>query len=584
MELKGKNTKKAWRSILAAMLTLCLGLGSISIPVSANVVNNSSGKGTSKTTKSAQVKFFSDETVDASKIGEPSALTIDETSDVEITTKGEVKWFSFTPETTGTYVFYSDVIGDECVDTYGALYERDGEDNIYICIDYNDDDNFDAIGNHFKIKRNLNAGTTYYLCASLYDINNTGSFQVHVERYVPIASASFSCNTEVKFSSTESWRSISESWNGDLTFTINYEKEDIDPKVITIEDYYEINLDDYSYYDSYGNYIKISFVGSELQKQAFYSGNSGRYTLKATLYDFEDIERQSDIINYTICGYEETGGPMTTMEYGKEYPISTDGRVVFKIIPKESGVHVFTDRTNTCYVRALCKKGEESENIITGESREWYANLVKGEVYYLLVRQYSDEGPSGAMKCECPGYKPQPQTPVSKPAVTVPAGIPAQKVSVAKTKLSLQKGKSITISTLLTPLNSTDKLTYKSSNTKVVQVNANGKVSAKKPGKAKVTITTSSGKSVTVTITVKKKATATTKLSVKKKMTVKVGTVQFMPYKINASSTDKITWKSSKKSVLTVDANGKITAKKKGKATITIKAGKKKATCKVTVK
>ncbi|MDY6046920.1 MAG: hypothetical protein SPI87_07880 [Anaerobutyricum sp.] len=41
MELKGKNTKKVWRSVLAAMLTLCLGLGSISIPVSASTVKNS---------------------------------------------------------------------------------------------------------------------------------------------------------------------------------------------------------------------------------------------------------------------------------------------------------------------------------------------------------------------------------------------------------------------------------------------------------------------------------------------------------------------------------------------------------------
>ena len=226
------------------------------------------------------------------------------------------------------------------------------------------------------------------------------------------------------------------------------------------------------------------------------------------------------------------------------------------------------------------------------DNEEEYIELTKGKTYYFIFEtdDYEDFG-TATVRIEKLGYKPpevKPTTPAPSSGNSTPtvvnSGIPAQKVSVAKTKLSLRKGKSITISTLLSPLNSTDKLTYKSSNAKVVQVNANGKVTAKKPGKAKVTITTSSGKSVTITITVKKKAVATTKLSVKKKMTVKVGTVQFLPYKINASSTDKITWKSSKKSVLTVDANGKITAKKKGKATITIKAGKKKATCKVTVK
>lgn len=576
MELKGKNTKKVWRSILAAMLTLCLGLGCLGVPVSANTANNSAGEGTSKTTKSAEVKVFDNETVQLEDI-ESNALDIGSAVDVNLTTESDVQWFAFTPDKDGKYIVYSDRIVDgnnTYADTYGALYEPDDENEGYIKMIASNDDGGDE--NHFNIVVDLNAETTYYLCVSTYDYS--ASFQVHVKEFVLIVPKSFSCNTEAKYSSIENWRSIYESWNGDLTFTIGYEDENVAPKTKSI-DYDYMDEFPFNLYDVYDNYINISFVGSEAQEQAFYSGNSGKYTLKATLYDYSDKEIKSQDITYTICGYEETGGPLKTMEYDIEYPIAANGRVVFKIIPKESGVHVFTDRTNTCYVRALRKKGEESKNIITGDGPEWYAKLVKGEVYYLLVGQDSDGGPSGAMKCECPGYKPPQPAPV-----VVNSGIPAQKVSVAKTKLSLQKGKSITLSTLLTPLNSTDQLTYSSSNSKVVQVNANGKVTAKKPGKAKVTITTSSGKSVIVTITVKKKASATTKLSVKKKITVKVGTVQFLPYKINASSTDKITWKSSKKSVVTVDSNGKITAKKKGKATITIKAGKKKATCTVTVK
>ena len=45
----------------------------------------------------------------------------------------------------------------------------------------------------------------------------------------------------------------------------------------------------------------------------------------------------------------------------------------------------------------------------------------------------------------------------------------------------------------------------------------------------------------------------------------------------------KVTWKSSKKSIVTVSKKGKLTAKKTGKATITAKAGGKKYKCKVTV-
>ena len=56
-------------------------------------------------------------------------------------------------------------------------------------------------------------------------------------------------------------------------------------------------------------------------------------------------------------------------------------------------------------------------------------------------------------------------------------------------------------------------------------------------------------------------------------------------YKLKMSGTkSKVTWKSSDKSVAKVDKNGKVTAKKVGKATITATVNKKKYKCKVTVK
>lgn len=46
----------------------------------------------------------------------------------------------------------------------------------------------------------------------------------------------------------------------------------------------------------------------------------------------------------------------------------------------------------------------------------------------------------------------------------------------------------------------------------------------------------------------------------------------------------KVTWSTSRKAVATVTTKGKVTGKKAGTATITAKVGKKKYTCKVTVK
>lgn len=67
----------------------------------------------------------------------------------------------------------------------------------------------------------------------------------------------------------------------------------------------------------------------------------------------------------------------------------------------------------------------------------------------------------------------------------------------------------------------------------------------------------------------------------KKKVTLKVG--QTLQLKVTGTK-GKVKWKSSKKSVATVSSKGRVKAKKKGSTTITAKVGKKKYTCKVTVK
>ena len=67
----------------------------------------------------------------------------------------------------------------------------------------------------------------------------------------------------------------------------------------------------------------------------------------------------------------------------------------------------------------------------------------------------------------------------------------------------------------------------------------------------------------------------------KKKATLKVG--QTLQLKVTGTK-GKVKWKSSKKSVATVSSKGRVKAKKKGSATITAKFGKKKYSCKVTVK
>lgn len=132
---------------------------------------------------------------------------------------------------------------------------------------------------------------------------------------------------------------------------------------------------------------------------------------------------------------------------------------------------------------------------------------------------------------------------------------------------------------------------WQSSNKKIAGVNSSGKVTAKSAGTAIITVEMDSGLRADVTVVVKK--VATKKLSVsakgaklnKKKISVKARKMFTLVPKVTpVNTTDKVTYSSSKSSIVAVNASGKVLARKKGKAKITVKSGKKKVVITVTVK
>ena len=127
---------------------------------------------------------------------------------------------------------------------------------------------------------------------------------------------------------------------------------------------------------------------------------------------------------------------------------------------------------------------------------------------------------------------------------------------------------------------------YKSSNTKIFTVSKNGVLKAgKKTGKATLIITLASGLKKNITVKVQKKAVTTSKITgLQKKVTLKKGKkLALKPSRTPITSTQKFTYKSSNKKIATVNSKGVVTAKKAGKAKITVKSGKKKFTVTVTV-
>lgn len=120
---------------------------------------------------------------------------------------------------------------------------------------------------------------------------------------------------------------------------------------------------------------------------------------------------------------------------------------------------------------------------------------------------------------------------------------------------------------------------FKSGDKKVASVSSDGVVTLKKAGKVKITVKLSKKKKFVVTLKIID-PTVPTKVTISEGTTgvLSVGT----PFQLTATvepvtANPTVKWKSSEKSVATVDANGLVTPLKKGTAKITATAGKKKA-------
>ena len=165
----------------------------------------------------------------------------------------------------------------------------------------------------------------------------------------------------------------------------------------------------------------------------------------------------------------------------------------------------------------------------------------------------------------------------------VPAEAAAAKIS--KSSLTLTAGKSATLKVK----NEKKKVTWKSSNKTVASVSKKGKVTAKKAGTATITAS-AGGNTYTCKVTVKAKKVKVKKIKLNKsKYTVYTGSRITLKVSVSPSgaSDKRVSWKSSNPKVVSVNADGVVTAKKAGTAVITASTkdgSKKKASCKITVK
>lgn len=157
--------------------------------------------------------------------------------------------------------------------------------------------------------------------------------------------------------------------------------------------------------------------------------------------------------------------------------------------------------------------------------------------------------------------------------------IAAAKVTLNATSKKITTGKSFTLKATVAPSNTTDKVVWKSSNTKVATVSANGTVKAVKAGTAVITATAGKVKA-TCKVTVANPVYKVTsiKLAAAPSRYITAGKrVQLRATITPSNATNKaVTWKSSNTRIATVSSTGIVTFNKN--------AGGKKVTITATAK
>ncbi len=158
----------------------------------------------------------------------------------------------------------------------------------------------------------------------------------------------------------------------------------------------------------------------------------------------------------------------------------------------------------------------------------------------------------------------------SKCTVTVKA--PVESMSFSQSQVNVYAGDSKTLSLSVNPSDTTDAITYQSSNTAVVTVSSTGVVKGVAPGTVMVTATSASGVTATCNVTVTEKPVVVTSVTLdctEKQMFVGEMfnlTATVLPE--NATNKTLI-WKSTDSSVADVSDTGLVEAKGAGKAYIT---------------
>ena len=164
------------------------------------------------------------------------------------------------------------------------------------------------------------------------------------------------------------------------------------------------------------------------------------------------------------------------------------------------------------------------------------------------------------------------------------AAVAPTSVQLSAASAALGVGETKALKATVAPSGAAQTVTWSSGSTAVATVSSKGVVTAKKAGAATITATTANGKKASCKVTVNAAPTGV-KLNASK-VTLDITKTYTLKATLSPSgAVGAVSYSSGNTAVATVDASGKITAKKAGTAVITVKTyNNKTATCTVTVK
>ncbi len=166
--------------------------------------------------------------------------------------------------------------------------------------------------------------------------------------------------------------------------------------------------------------------------------------------------------------------------------------------------------------------------------------------------------------------------------IAVPALTPSIKLNVSSLRLRVKQKYTVKVTGLA---KGDSVVSWSTGNKKIVRVSQKGVVTGKARGNTIITIRLASGYTKKMRVYVQKGIVKTTALKISNaRLTLKKGRSYTLRTTVApVTSQEKVTFKSSNSKVISVNPKGKIYAKKKGRARITVRSGKKSRVCVVTV-